>query len=57
MSLLPLAITVCLCLIFTCLVFFVREQARRPGRVAAGDPRPDESAETLADGDSRLPVH
>jgi hypothetical protein len=57
MSLLPLAITVGLCLIFTCLVFFVREQARRPGRVAASDPRPDESAERLADADSRLPAH
>ncbi len=54
MSLLPLAFTVGLCLAFTCVVFFVREQARRLGRVAASDPRPDESAKRFVGADSRL---
>jgi hypothetical protein len=56
MSLLPLAITIGLCLVFTCLVFFVREQARRSRRAAAGEPQPDELAERLAEAGSRLPA-
>ncbi len=35
MSLLPLAATIALCLAFSCLVFFVRDQARRSGRAVA----------------------
>ncbi len=33
MSLLPLAVTIACCLAFSCLVFFLRDQARRPCRV------------------------
>jgi len=46
MSLLPLACAVACCLAFSCLVFFLRDQARRPSRATApagaGEaPRPD----------------
>jgi hypothetical protein len=40
MSLLPLTLSISLCLIFTCLVFFLREQARRPCRNAVHEPWP-----------------
>ncbi len=44
MSLLPLALTIALCLLFSCLVFFLRDQTRRPCRdavrVPAGRPGP-----------------
>ncbi len=38
MSLLPLLLSLTLCLVFSCLVFVLRGQARRPGRDAVRVP-------------------
>ncbi len=41
MSLLPLAFSIALCLAFSCLAFFLREQARRPSRARVAGLPPD----------------
>jgi hypothetical protein len=46
MSVIPLTLTISLCLVFTFLVFFLREQARRPFNSAERDALLPLAAET-----------